>query len=195
MLLKARLKVLLSLALTLSMVEGVAYCKTIKDIDIPEQITQPGSQQVLLLNGAGIRSKFFVSVYIGALYLKQKQHTASAILQDTGPRRVMMYCLYSEISKDKLVDAWNEGFTANSDEATLASLRDRLHELNRLFPAMHKGDTVYLDYIPAQGTQITFNDKVLGVIPGADFNIALLKVWLGESPADSNLKEAMLGEE
>lgn len=195
MLLKTVLKILLCLALLLFLVDGVAYSKTINDIDIPEQFTPAGSQQKLILNGAGIRSKFFVSVYIGALYLPQKQKTVAAILHSKGPRRVMMYCLYSEISKEKLVDAWNEGFSENTSEATLKQLHERLAEFNKLFPALHKGDTVYLDYIPDQGTRLTFNDKVLGEIAGEDFNIALLQVWLGEYPADSDLKAAMLGEE
>jgi hypothetical protein len=34
-----------------------------------------------------------------------------------------------------------------------------------------------------------------GNIQGADFYRALLQVWLGEEPADSDLKRAMLGSE
>ena len=191
--LKGLLNFLLFLTLFYFLANGVAYSKTIKDINIPDQITLPGSPQSLNLNGAGIRSKFFVSVYIGALYLPQKQDKVDAILQDKVPRRVMIYCLYSEISKEKLVDAWNEGFSENSSEQLLNPLRERLTEFNKLFPALHKGDVVYLDYIPNKGTLLTFNDKVLGVIAGEDFNIALLKVWLGENPVDSDLKAAMLG--
>jgi len=195
MLQKNLLKILLFLVLGLLLVDGTAYSRTIKDIEIPEQITQPETQQALTLNGAGIRSKFFISVYIGALYLPEKQHTVSEILQSNGPRRVMMYCLYSDISKQKLVDAWNEGFDENSSAQSLSQLHEHIIEFNKLFPALHKGDIVYLDYIPDKGTILTFNNKVLGVIPGEDFNIALLKVWLGEHPADSDLKAAMLGQE
>ncbi len=174
---------------------SVAFGKTIKDINVPEQITQSGSQQSLILNGAGIRTKFFISVYIGALYLPAKQTTVTTILQNNTPRRIMMYCLYHEIDKDKLVDAWNEGFNENNNEQTLKQLRNRLDEFNKLFPALHKGDIVYLDYVPGKGTTLSFNGKSLGTISGEDFNIALLKVWLGEEPADSDLKAAMLGNE
>ena len=191
--LKNLLRFFLSLALCVLLVDGVAFSKTIKDVEIPEQITQAGTQQKLVLNGAGIRKKFFISVYIGALYLPQKQDSVTAIIQSNEPRRVMMYCLYSEISKEKLVDAWNEGFRENSSEQILNPLRQRLSEFNKLFPALHKGDVVYLDYIPNKGTLLSFNDKVLGEIPGEDFNVALLKVWLGENPVDSDLKAAMLG--
>jgi len=183
----------LFVALFVFLLNGKAYSKTIKDVEIPEQITLAGSQQTLVLNGAGIRSKFFVSIYIGALYLPQKQNDIMTILQSKEPRRVMMYCLYSEISKEKLVDAWSEGFHENSSVQLFNQLSERLTEFNKLFPALHKGDIVWLDYLPGKGTRITINDKVLGEIPGEDFNVALLKVWLGENPADSDLKEAMLG--
>jgi hypothetical protein len=188
-------KNLLLLIPCLLLYANIASCKTIKGIDIPEQINQPGSKQSLILNGAGIRRKFFISIYIGALYLTKAQHTVADILQNNSPRRVMMYCLYHEIDKDKLVDAWNEGFNENTDKQTLTQLQGRITEFDRLFPALHEGDTVYLDYSPDKGTTLTVNGKTLGVIAGEDFNVALLKVWLGESPADSDLKAAMLGGE
>lgn len=195
MLQKNLLKIPLFLALGLLLDDSVAYRRTINDIEIPEHITQPETQQALTLNGAGIRSKFFISVYIGALYLPKKQHTVSEILQSNSPRRVMMYCLYSDISKQKLVDAWDEGFDENSSRQSLSQLHKRIIEFNKLFPALYKGDVVYLDYIPNKGTLLTFNNKLLGVILGEDFNIALLKVWLGEHPADDDLKAAMIGQE
>jgi len=34
---------------------------------------------------------------------------------------------------------------------------------------------------------------LLGVIPGEDFRNALVEIWLGNHPADKDLKKAMLG--
>jgi hypothetical protein len=34
---------------------------------------------------------------------------------------------------------------------------------------------------------------VLGLIPGEDFKNALLEIWLGNFPADKNLKLGLLG--
>ena len=39
------------------------------------------------------------------------------------------------------------------------------------------------------------NGKVMGLVEGDDFFTAILKIWLGEEPSDSDLKEAMLGTE
>lgn len=186
---------LLLIVLSLLCSAHAAESKTLKDIEIPEHFTDNATQQTLLLNGAGIRTKFFVSVYIGALYLPQKQTEVPVILQTNQPRRVLIYCLHAEISKQKLTDAWNEGFRNNTSETQLAALQDSIALFNQLFPALHKGDLVYLDYSPSTGTTLTVNHKVLGTIPGQDFNSALLKIWLGEYPADTDLKAAMLGQE
>ena len=54
---------------------------------------------------------------------------------------------------------------------------------------------VLLDYLPGQGTRVTIKGDVKGVIDGKDFNDALLNIWLGDEPADDDLKEAMLNAE
>lgn len=190
-----RYRFLLLLYPFLAMLTPIANGKTIKGINIPAQINQTGSGQTLLLNGAGIRSKFFFSIYIGALYLPAKQHSPTRIFQTNEARRVTMYCLYHAIDKNELTDAWNDGFSENSDKPTLNKLRKRIKRFNQLFPALHHGDVVIFDYLPGKGTSLQFNGKILGTIPGEDFNIALLKVWLGNHPADSDLKSGMLGTE
>ena len=56
-----------------------------------------------------------------------------------------------------------------------------------------EGDVILLDYTAA-GTQVSLNGKALGVVEGAAFNQALLRVWLGGNPVDASLKKAMLGQ-
>ena len=69
----------------------------------------------------------------------------------------------------------------------LEKLRACIEEFNALFTTVHTGDEVLLGYTPNTGTCVT--------IDGADFNTALLDIWLGEEqPADESLKEAMLGQ-
>jgi long-chain acyl-CoA synthetase len=41
--------------------------------------------------------------------------------------------------------------------------------------------------------QVWINDRLRGKVAGDDFARALLRIWLGEHPADSGLKEALLG--
>ena len=106
---------------------------------------------------------------------------------------MLMHFLYKKVGRDKLVDGWKEGFSGNSSVAEMEKLKARLADFNKLFTDAKKGDVILLDYLPDKGTRVTINGQAKGTIAGADFNKTLLKVWLGTKPADSGLKEAMLG--
>ena len=167
--------------------------REIADVKLIEQITVEAIDDILKLNGAGIRTKFFFNIYVGALYLPEKQNSAQAILKSAKANRVLMHFLYDEVEKKKLVDAWVEGFEDNVDAKTFSALKDRLIKFNQMFSDMHKGDVVLLDYIPGKGTRVMIKGDVKGTIEGDDFNRALLSVWLGEAPVTEALKDAMLG--
>ena len=162
-------------------------------VNIPESIVLQGSETTLQLNGAGIRKKFFVSVYVGALYLPVKNTDAETIISDDGPASVDMHILHSEVSKDKITAGWEDGLKANLDRSKLESLRPQLDQFNQMFGTLRKGDMIRIAYLPGTGTEVRINDERRGVVPGNDFFRALLKIWLGHSPVTKSLKKAMLG--
>jgi hypothetical protein len=170
-----------------------SYALNIEGVEVPEQITQPVSNKTLILNGAGVRNKFVFSIYVGALYLTEKHSNVKTILDNEVARRVAMYFLYNEVDRKKLVNAWQEGFEDNNTEAQMQSLQQRLNNFNQLFRTVVRGDVIVLDYVPGKGTSVSINNELQGTVPGHDFNQALLKVWLGDEPADDDLKDAMLG--
>ena len=170
-----------------------SHALNIEGVEVPDQITQSVSNQKLVLNGAGVRNKFVFSIYVGALYLTQKHNNVNAILENASANRVAMYFLYDEVEQKKLVKAWREGFEENNTEAQMQSLQQRLNDFNQLFRTVARGDVIVLDYVPGKGTSVSINNELQGTVPGHDFNQALLKVWLGDEPADDDLKEAMLG--
>ena len=56
------------------------------------------------------------------------------------------------------------------------------------------GDHFSVDYIPGTGTRVLVNGKPTGdVIKEPEFYNVFLKIWLGKSPADDQLKDALLG--
>ncbi len=56
-------------------------------------------------------------------------------------------------------------------------------------------DTFNMVYIPSVGVEIYKNDKLASTIKGLEFKKALFGIWIGEKPAQSSLKEEMLGED
>jgi len=171
----------------------VGHAKEVAGVNLPEQITL--ADTTLTLNGAGIRSKFFFDIYVGALYLPQKTRDAATATGMPGPKRVLMHFLYKEVSKEKLVDGWNDGFRNNLSRERFQALEPKLEAFNQLFTTVKRGDRITLDYLPETGTRVSINGQIKGSIPGEEFYSALLEVWLGKEPADSDLKEAMLGDE
>ena len=147
---------------------------------------------VMQLTGAGIRTKLFFDIYIAQLYMETPSASAAEVIAAEGRKRIVMHFLYKEVTRDKLVEGWNEGFKGNTGSTELAGLQERIDRFNALFEDVKKDDVIVLDFTPATGTSITIKGQQKGVIPGKDFNDALLKIWLGEKPITESLREQLL---
>lgn len=164
-------------------------------VKMPDSVAVDGQQ--LVFNGAGLRSKFFFKIYVAALYLPQRQSEAAAILVDERVHRLALHIM-RELSSEKFHKGFSEAIINNQSPAELAALDGQLKQMRQIFDAMHEvkqGDIVDLDYLPASGTQISVNGKVYGTIAGATFNRALMQIWLGDKPVQSDLKKGLLGGE
>lgn len=168
------------------------------DIKIAGVVLQPSasleSGTQLVLNGAGIRKKLFIKVYVGALYLEQKSASADAIINSSQPSRVLMHFIYDGVSRNKITDAWNTGFEKNHTTEELAILKTRIEKFNNMFTDTRAGDIILLDYLPGKGTFVSINNSQRGSIAGDDFNKALMKIWLGKHPVTRSLKAGLLGQ-
>lgn len=165
--------------------------REIAGIEVPPTVTM--DNEVLVLNGAGIRQKFFIKVYVGALYLKSQRTAVNDVLNDPGAKSIVMSFLYKEVSTRKLVEGWNKGFRSNNIPDELKHLQERINQFNALFNTVYKGDVIRLDYKPGEGTQVWINETLKGTVIGEDFFRAVLKIWLGPKPAEEELKDALLG--
>jgi hypothetical protein len=184
----------LLLSLLLGQLSLPVYAREVAGVTLDEEIILSDNSK-LGINGAGIRSKFFFKIYVGALYVSQPVlNSTQQVLSDPKAKRMFMHFLYDEVSKEKLNSGWQDGFENNLDEKAYAKLEPRLETFKSYFQAVQKGDVIELDYLPGQGTKITLNTVEKGLIPGKDFHQALMKVWLGEEPADWSLKDALLGQ-
>jgi hypothetical protein len=148
----------------------------------------------LVLNGAGLRTKFFFKVYVAALYVPKKTHDPREIIDSPQPRLVALHMM-RDVDADTLIGALKEGLENNNSAAELAALKpeiDQFEALMRKIGKAREGDTVAIDFA-ADGTGVGFNGQARGTIPGRPFGQALLKVWLGDKPPQADLKQALLG--
>ncbi len=160
-----------------------------------EPIAQVGNAR-LLLNGAGIRYKAVFKVYTAGLYLNAKATTPEAVLANTGPRRMHVVML-REIKGDELGKLFTRGMEDNATRDEFYKSVGGIMKMSEIFSAKKKlvpGEHFSVDWIPGVGTTILVNGKPAGEpVKEPEFFTGLLKIWLGRSPADHQLKEALLG--
>jgi len=167
--------------------------KDVSGVDIPETVTLKNGALVKL-NGAGVRSKFFFKIYAAGLYLPALSSKPEQIYSMSGGKRIFMQFIYDGVSKEKLIDGWNSGFKNNLPQAQLNNLSNEIEQFNGVFTEAKKNDQIILDFIPDVGTEVRINNELKASIKGPEFYSALLKIWLGNEPADGDLKEALLGQ-
>jgi long-chain acyl-CoA synthetase len=159
---------------------------------VPDTLAVAGETKLLALNGAGFRKKFMLKVYIGALYAGAPLRTTEAALQYGGVRVMRLHFLRA-VGADKMAQGWSEAFAANHTTDQQRTLAGRMNELNSLMPDVKTGDVLRMELLAGGKTRVLFNDTLRGSIDGADFQQALLRLWLGEKPADADMKSALLG--
>lgn len=167
--------------------------KEFAGITVEDQIMNANNDQ-LVLNGMGLREKFWLDIYVGSLYLVKPSNNVAAILSQPGAYRIQLDFKYSKVTSKKLITAWKEGFEKNQSDEKLQALQDRMNRFYGFFEEdAVKADRYVIDYIPGKGTDVSKNNVLLGNIAGEDFKNALLEIWLGNFPADKSLKKGMLG--
>jgi hypothetical protein len=168
-----------------------AWALEIAGVSIPESVSTDNGK-ALTLNGAGIRSKFVFDIYVGQLYLEKTATEVQDVISPDTHKRMVMHFLYDKVEKAKLVEAWNEGFKNNTAAEQVTALQQRIDQFNAMFTDAKKGDVIVLDYIPGTGTKVTIAGAEKGVIPGKDFNDAMLLIWLGDKPVSKDLRAKLL---
>lgn len=157
--------------------------------------TQVGAA-TLQLNGAGLRTRAFFKVYVAALYVPAKSPDAAALLAQKGPRRLVITMLRN-VDAESFAGALNEGLRNNHTEAQLAGWKTQVDGLNASLKAVgeaRKGDVIVIEHGADGATQVRVNGQPRGAaLAGEDFFAALLRIWLGDKPADAGLKKGLLG--
>lgn len=157
---------------------------------IPNTVSFEGEK--LVLNGVGVREKFWMDMYAGALYVQEKSSNAGTIMNANEPMAIKIHIVSKLISSDKMVDAVNEGFESSTKGKT-AAMASEINKFKGFFKEeISKDDVFDIVYLPSRGVVVHKNGNELGAIKGLEFKKALFGIWLSNDPADKKLKEGML---
>jgi len=174
---------------------GIAWtvalpAQEIEGVHVPERVTVQDT--ALVLNGAGVRWKRFVKAYVGALYLPEPSRVPDQVIAAPGPKCIRLVLL-RDVEAGTMVEELLARFRANSSDEAYGQLSERIDQLNGALPNFRAGDIVRLDLADAERTDFWVNDALVASFIGEDFQAAVLRLWLGDRPADEKLKQALLG--
>jgi hypothetical protein len=179
----------LAVALSLLLLSSHAFALDVAGVKIAPTVSS--RQKTLAFNGAGIRKKLFIKVYVGSLYTERKVATPAQLLADPGEKLIRMNFVYRKVEKEKIVEAFADGLANNSPGvARSAEAKAFLSWFTADFVA---GDTVDISLSPDGTVAASQNGKALGTVRSPALVQGVLLIWFGEKPADKSLKEGMLG--
>lgn len=147
----------------------------------------------LQINGAGLREKYFLDLYVSALYLPSKTTDSKKVIYDDTEMAIHIKIISNSVTRERFIESVNEGFAISKHGS--ASKEEIKKFVGFFSDPIQNGDKIYLDYIPGKGIRVTKNGVVKGTIPGLEFKKALFGIWFGTPPVQESLKKEMLGKE
>jgi hypothetical protein len=97
------------------------------------------------------------------------------------------------IKKSIILKSADKMLQRNLSPAELASITDRVLELNAAYTTVQKGDHSSLSYRKGHGTKLEVNNREIITIDGDDFGPLYFRIWLGERPISTDMRDNLLG--
>ena len=180
------------IALLLFCLPLLGSARTVNDVQLPDAL-QAGENN-LVLNGAGIRSKYFLDVYVAGLYLPTPSDDARQIINADTPQSIRLVITSSHITRTRLLDSIEEGVRKSAGK-DFPRYQSRLQTLlEAMTPEVETGDQYDFTYLPGVGTQIRRNGEILTTLATLEFKQILFGIWLGQDPVQNSLKDELLGQ-
>ncbi len=181
-------------ALALLLVVGTVQAADLEGVQLEDRVQVDG--QRLQLNGIAVRTRMFFKVYVAGLYLPHKVTNARSALEGPGAKRIVLVML-RDADADQFCESIQAGLDANHTDEELGKIRPQLDSLYtkiRNVGEARKGMRIVLDYSSRDAATTLYIDNAPqgDAMRGPEFFRALLRIWLGERPAQPDLKRALL---
>ena len=151
---------------------------TLAGVTMPDS-AKAGDHQ-LELNGMALRSKAIFKVYVGGLYLPDKESDWKKVLGEDEPRRMVMQWLRN-VDKATICEGWTECLAANTPSAS-PEVKKNFEALCGQMQDAKTGDRFVYTYLPGTGVEVAVNDQAKGTLGGKPFADALFACWIGPHP-------------
>lgn len=168
-----------------------ADAKVVKGVTVPDSFNAGGTK--LVLNGAGMRTKLAMDIYIGALYLKAREGDAARIINADEPMAVRLHIVSGLVTPERMAENTREGFykSTGGNMGPYKAGMDRF--INTFKDGIKVGDYYDIVYLPGKGVQVFKNGVPRSSVEGLAFKKVLFGIWIGGNPIHEGLKNGMLG--
>lgn len=168
---------------------GNTQKRTIAGVDFPAKLSV--NEKTVIYNGGGLREKYTLDLYAGALYLRRPSMDGGKVIKQDMEMAIRIVLVSGKVTRDKFIESVKEGFEKSDiGKATEANIANFMKFYEDPFK---EGDVITIIYQPGKGVLFSKNGDLRGTIKGLPFKQALFGIWLGNNPADSSLKDDMLG--
>jgi len=185
-----------ALGLLLPLASPALHAETVEVAGVKYESPVNVNGNMIELNGAGVRYKAVFKVYTAGLYLGKKTDDIDTALNSNVPKRLHLTML-REVDAAELGRLFTKGMEQNATREEFGKAINGVLRVGEIFSGrkgLAVGEHFSVDYIPGTGSVIQLNGKVQGTpIREPEFYSAFLRIWLGKSPADQALKEALMG--
>ena len=181
-------------ALALLLLVGSAQAADLEGVQLEDRVQVDG--QALQLNGIALRTRLIFKVYVAGLYLPQRVSNAQRAIEGQGPKRIVLVML-RDADADQFCESIQAGLGANHTDEELEKIRPQvaaLYSKIRNIGEARTGMRIVLDYSSRDAATTLYIDGAPqgDAMRGPEFFRALLRIWLGERPAQPDLKRALL---
>ncbi len=185
-------RLLVSLLLITAFCALSADARRVAGIESPETLEREGVLRIL--NGAGIRTRYFLDVYVGGLYLKKRSTDAAAIMDADEPMAIKLRIVTGLITNDRMQKSIEEGFQ-KSTHGNTGPIREKIDALIGVYDEEINDEDIFeFVYVPGQGLIVYKNGVYRATIKcGLPFKRALFGIWISDRPVQTSFKHGMLG--
>jgi len=169
-----------------------------KDLKFDESIALENGTSVAYRNHAVFAPVSF-SLYAVGFYVNGDETDNMKLKNLDKPMAIQLVSLYRWLKLKKLMGELRRGFSygMDHDKKFLATIHTRISYFVDLLMGtgnrnMGKYQRVTFFYQPGKGTSVSYDGKILGVVPGYDFKKALFGIWLNNNCANDELRNKMI---
>ena len=155
--------------------------------------------QEIQLNGIALRTRYAIfKVYVAGLYLPQKTTSGQTAIDARGAKRMVAGHAARRVGAEQFIESFDVALRANNSEAQLAEVKAQKDDAVRQDPGDRRGEEGLDHRARLRAFQRHHpGDRRRAVkgkpMPGEAFYRAILRSWVGENPAQEDMKKALLG--